>query len=41
MVGRKDKTYVTMNGRTELLTYNLVRPIQFVDSSDHKGRSVS
>jgi len=22
MVGRKDKTYVTMNGRTELLTYN-------------------
>jgi hypothetical protein len=37
VVGRKDKTYVTMNGRTELLTYNLVRPIQFVDSADHKG----
>jgi hypothetical protein len=37
MVGRKDKTYVTMGGRTELITYNLVRPIQFVDSADQKG----
>jgi Protein of unknown function (DUF3800) len=37
MVGRTDKTYVTMDGRTELMTYNLVRPIQFVDSAEHKG----
>jgi len=37
MVGRKDKIYVTINGRRELLTYNLVRPIQFVDSANHKG----
>ncbi|HEV2396592.1 MAG TPA: DUF3800 domain-containing protein [Candidatus Sulfotelmatobacter sp.] len=37
MVGRKDKTYITMGGKTELLTYNLVRPIQFVDSANHKG----
>lgn len=37
MVGRADKTYVTMGGRTQLITYNLIRPIQFVDSADHKG----
>ncbi len=37
MVGRTDKTYVTVNGRTELITYNLVRPIQFVDSADQRG----
>ncbi|MGH9513751.1 MAG: DUF3800 domain-containing protein [Terriglobales bacterium] len=37
MVGRTDKTYIAMDGRPELITYNLVRPIQLVDSPNHKG----
>ncbi len=37
MVGRTDKTYITLNGRRRLMTYNLARPVQFVDSTAYKG----
>lgn len=37
MVDRKDKVYITINGRTRRITYNLARPIQVVDSKDYPG----
>jgi hypothetical protein len=37
MVGRADKSYLTVNGRRRLMTYNLARPVVFVDSAVYKG----
>jgi hypothetical protein len=37
MVGRTDKVYVELNGKRCLLTYNMARPLQFVDSRQQTG----
>lgn len=41
MVGRTDKTYITVNGRRRLITYNLARSVQFVASTDCKGMQLA
>lgn len=41
MVGRRERSYMTFEDRSTPMTFNLVRPISFVDSRDHAGVRVA